>query len=117
MSDVVDLEVCITCLGDNKEKLGAEFFAALEGKVDATKIRLKPVECFAVCKRQVTACVSQPGKWAYIVGDLKVDKHIPDLFAYIDAYADSPNGRPPLSQRPEVIQKGTISRLPPRGNA
>ncbi len=113
MNDKVKLQVCITCLGDNKEKLGAEFYAALESQVDRQKINLQPVECFAVCKRQCTVTVSQTGKWLYMIGDLKVEKDIPALFEYIKVYSASPNGRPPISERPEVIQKGTIARVPP----
>lgn len=109
----VDLQVCVTCLGDNKEKFGAEFFEAVEKQVDKNKINLQPVECFAVCKRPCTVAVSEPDKWTYLVGDVKPE-NIPDLFAYIDAYAASANGRPPMSQRPEIVQKGTIARFPPR---
>lgn len=116
VSDKVKLQVCITCLGDNKEKLGAEFYAALEQQVDRTKINLQPVECFAVCKRQCTVAVSQPDKWLYMIGDLKIDKDIPALFEYIKVYASSANGRPPIAQRPEMVQKGTIARLPPNIN-
>lgn len=112
MNDKVKLQVCVTCLGDNKEKLGAEFYAELENKIDRAKIKLQPVECFAVCTRQCTVAVSQEGKWLYMIGDLHISD-IDDLFAYIKAYDNSPNGRPPISERPEVIQKGTIARLPP----
>ncbi len=112
MNDKVKLQVCVTCLGDNKEKLGAEFYAELENKIDRAKIELKPVECLAVCKRPATVAVSQEGKWLYMIGDLHISD-IDDLFAYIKAYDNSPNGRPPISERPEVIQKGTIARLPP----
>lgn len=113
MNNTVDLQVCVTCLGNNKEKLGAEFYAALEQQVDRKKINLQPVECFAVCKRQCTVTVSQAGKWLYMIGDLQVEKDIPALFDYIKAYAASSNGRPPISERPDVVQKGTIARLPP----
>ncbi len=113
MNEVVKLQVCVTCLGNNKEKLGAEFYAVLEKQVDREKIDLQPVECFAVCKRQCTVAVSQAGKWLYMIGDLRVEKDIPALFEYIKVYATSANGRPPISERPEIVQKGTISRLPP----
>lgn len=116
MSETVKLQVCVTCLGYNKEKLGAEFYAALERQVDKDKINLQPVECFAVCKRQCTVTVSQPNKWLYMIGDLDTKKDIPALFEYIKVYAASANGRPPIAQRPEVVQKGTIARLPPKIN-
>lgn len=114
MNNKVDLQVCVTCLGENGKKLGAEFYNALGQKIDSAQINLQPVECFAVCKRQCTVAVSQPGKWTYIIGDLSVGKDIQSLFEYMEVYAASSNGRPPISQRPEVVQKGTIARLPPR---
>jgi len=113
MNNRVKLQVCVTCLGKNKEKLGTDFYAALEGRVDKDKVDLQPVECFAVCTRPATVAVSQPEKWLYMIGDLKITD-IDDLFAYMRAYDNSPNGRPPISERPEVIQKGTIARIPPQ---
>ncbi|MEQ1789156.1 MAG: DUF1636 domain-containing protein [Rickettsiales bacterium] len=110
----VDLQVCVTCLGENKEKLGAEFYAALEKQINSAEINLQPVECFAVCKRVCTVTVSQPEKWLYMIGDLDVKKDIPALLEYVRVYDASPNGRPPISQRPEVVKNGTIARLPPK---
>lgn len=113
MVDKVDLQVCVTCLDNNGNKVGAEFYSALEEEVDRDKINLRPVECFAVCKRPCTVTVSQSGKWLYMIGDLKVGKDIPNLFEYIRVYANSVNGRPPISERPDIVKNGTISRLPP----
>ena len=113
MNDKVKLQVCITCLSDNKENIGADFYDELEQQIDKEKINLQPVECFAVCKRQCTVAVSQEGKWLYMIGDLKAEKDIPALFEYIRVYAASPNGRPPIIERPDIVQKGTIARLPP----
>ncbi|MEQ1706594.1 MAG: DUF1636 domain-containing protein, partial [Rickettsiales bacterium] len=109
----VDLQVCVTCSGDDGQNVGADFYATLTGQVDSKKINLRPIECFSVCKRPCTVTVSQSGKWLYMIGDLKAEKDIPDLFEYIRVYAASPNGRPPISERPDIVQKGTISRLPP----
>lgn len=113
MDNKVDLQVCITCIDGGGNKVGAEFYAALEGQVDRQKINLRPVECFSVCKRPCTVTVSQPGKWLYMLGDLSVEKDIPDLFEYIRVYYNSSNGRPPVSERPDIVKNGTISRLPP----
>ena len=116
MNHIVELQVCTTCLGENKEKLGAEFYAALQGRIDSSKIKLKPVECFSVCTRPATIAVSQPEKWTYLIADLNAETDIPDLLTYIDAYRASSNGRPPKSERPEVIQKGIVARLPYQKN-
>jgi predicted metal-binding protein len=113
MNDKVDLQVCVTCFGGEEQASGAVFYDALEEQVDRNKINLRPVECFSVCKRPCTLTVSQPGKWLYMIGDLNPEKDIPALFEYIRVYAQSSNGRPPLNERPEIIQKGTIARVPP----
>lgn len=113
MNDKVDLQVCVTCFGNEDQSSGVDFYAALEGQVDREIINLRPVECFSVCKRPCTLTVSQPGKWLYMIGDLNAERDIPSLFEYIRVYAESSNGRPPLNERPEVIQKGTIARVPP----
>lgn len=112
----VDLQVCITCLGDNKERAGEAFYRALEKYMGSEKtgvqINLRPVECFAICNRQCTVTVSQAGKWQYIIGDLDIKEGIPALFDYIKAYSASDNGTPPLKERPAIVRKGTIARLP-----
>lgn len=113
MTDMVDLQVCVTCIDGNGNKVGADFYRALEGQIDKKKINLLPVECFSVCKRPCTVTVSQPGKWLYMLGDLKVEKDISTLFEYIRVYDNSSNGRPPLSERPDIVKNGTIARLPP----
>lgn len=113
MSGKTNLRICTTCLGTNKEKLGAEFYAEVEKQVDKDKINLMSVECLGVCTRPCTIAVSEPDKWTYIIGDFKIEKDIPALFDYIKAYNNSPNGRPPISERPEVVKKGVVARLPP----
>lgn len=112
MTKNVTLQICVTCLGDNKQKVGEEFYKEVEKQISGKNVELEAVECFAVCNRQCTVAVSQPSKWTYIIGGLDAKKDIQALFDYIKSYANSPNGRPPISERPEVIQKGTIARLP-----
>ncbi|MEK6745683.1 MAG: DUF1636 domain-containing protein [Pseudomonadota bacterium] len=113
IDDKVDLQVCVTCSDGGGQNVGADFYTTLTEQVDSKKINLRSVECFSVCKRPCTVTVSQPGKWLYMIGDLNADKDIPDLLEYVRVYAQSANGRPPISERPEIVQKGTISRLPP----
>lgn len=108
------LEICTTCLGENKHKIGAEFYAEVAKQIGSRDINLQAVECLGVCNRPCTVAVSEPEKWTYIIGGFKVASDIPALFDYVAAYANSPNGRPPISERPEVVQKGVVARVPPR---
>ena len=110
---MIDLSVCTTCL-NGEERPGAMFFHALEASLHARQdIRLRPVECMSVCKRPCTVAVSQPGKWTYIIGDLDASNDVGALLDYIDVYAQSEHGTPPLKDRPAAIRRGTIARLPP----
>ncbi|MEZ5691916.1 MAG: DUF1636 domain-containing protein [Rickettsiales bacterium] len=114
--EAVKLQVCITCLGEDKERVGEVFYEEVKNRLDGKNIELESVECFAVCKRPATVAVSQPEKWLYMIGDLKIGD-IDDLFAYIDSYRNSESGTPPLSERPAVIRKGVIARLPNNKNS
>ena len=112
----VNLSICVTCQNTpaEGERLGAQLYRALETMLgQRSDIRLKPVECMAVCKRACTIVVSAPGKWTYVIGDLDPTQHMDELFTYLDAYANDPNGTPSLKSRPAAIRSGTIARIPP----
>ena len=121
MADPVDLIICVTCqratTPAGAEHLGKHFYRSVESAVAAhpngANIRIREVECMSVCTRACTVAVSAPGKWTYVIGDLEASNHMGDLLAYLDAYANDPNGTPPLKERPAAIRRGTIARIPP----
>lgn len=108
----VKVQVCVTCLGENQQKPGAEFYQKLAGVIDAGQVDLQPVECFAVCKRPCTIMVSQGSKWKYLIGDLDMETGVGVVLDYVKIYARSSEGTPPINQRPQPIRKGTIARIP-----
>ena len=104
--------VCVTCKSEEGQ-LGAALFAALSKRPSDAGVALRAVECFAVCKRPCTVALASPGKWTYVVGDLKPDPHVDDILAAARRYAASPDGVVPWRDRPVPFRKGVISRTPP----
>jgi len=136
----VDLYICVTCQpeADRAARPGkilyqnmlAELenhpssFASSEGspsarhpsvkpKDDGNGVRLHAVECLCVCKRPCTVAVSSPEKWTYIIAGLDPVSDVGALCQYLDVYAVSEFGTPPLSSRPAAIKNGTVARIPP----
>lgn len=109
----VDLSICVTC-----QHAGAHPGKILHHHIEEMlparpHLRLHAVECMSVCKRPCTIALSSPGKWTYIIGDLDVTEDVGAILEYVDRYATSPHGTPPLKERPAAIRRGTIARLPP----
>jgi predicted metal-binding protein len=111
------LLVCITCKSD-AGPMGPGLFAALEARLAADPdIALKPVECLSVCKRPCTVALAGPGKWTYVVGDLKHESHLEDIVDAARRYAASPEGIVPWRERPFSFRRGVVSRTPPLASA
>lgn len=107
------LLVCVTCKSD-EGPTGPGLFAALEARLAADPdIALKAVECLSVCKRPCTVALAGPGKWTYVVGDLKRESHLEDIVAATRNYAASADGIVPWRERPLAFRKGVVSRTPP----
>ncbi len=121
LSDTVDIHVCMTCQHEqasaDEERPGAQFHRQLEQALNEgaydVPVRLHAAGCFAVCKRPCTIAVTAPNKWTYIIGDLSAENDIEDVLEYARVYAASEHGTMPLKDRPAIIRRGTIARLPP----
>ena len=107
------LLVCVTCKS-GEGPTGPGLFAALEARLATDPdIALKAVECLSVCKRPCTIALAGPGKWTYVVGDLKRESHLEDIVAATRNYAASADGIVPWRERPLAFRKGVVSRTPP----
>ena len=106
------LLVCVTCKSEEGQ-VGASLYAALGERLSESGVALRPVECFAVCKRPCTVALSAPGKWTYVVGDLRPEEHVEDIVAAAQRYAAAADGLVPWRERPLPFRKGIISRTPP----
>jgi predicted metal-binding protein len=116
-SSAATLLVCVTCKSD-EGPMGPGLFEALSERLAADPdIALRPVECLSVCKRPCTVALAAPGKWTYVLGDLKRESHLEDIIVAARLYAASSEGVIPWRERPLAFRKGVVSRTPPLASA
>lgn len=114
MAKNCELVVCTTCrLADTDpadERDGARLSAALH----AEGIPHREQECLSACTRSCAVVFRGRGFWNYVQGSLDPDVHLSDLITMWRAYCASENGIVPWRERPEIIRKNTIARIPPQ---
>ena len=71
------------------------------------------MECLSVCKRPCTVALSGAGRWTYIYGDIEAETGAQTLLAFARQYGETSDGIVPWRERPELIRKSVIARLPP----
>ena len=116
----VTLFVCATCRpvghDDAAPRPGALLAAHLAEQAEPG-IAVKAVQCLSVCKRPCTVAVSGPGKFTYVIADVEPDAHADDLLAFAAAHAASADGVTPWRERPEIVKRSVVSRVPALGQA
>jgi predicted metal-binding protein len=120
MVDDVEIFVCVSCAprAENTARPGAILAQSLNARLaelGAAGIKVREVECLAVCKRPSTIAMTAAGKWTYIIGDLLAEEHVNDIAAAALAFQRSANGIVPWAERPAPFRKGVIARVPPLG--
>ena len=119
MSDVMELVVCTTCrlTGQSRAEADADGAPRAGARLSAVLaehgIPHRRQECLSACERGCVVAFRGPGRWTYVQGGLCPDRHLPDLLHMIRAYAAAPDGVVPWRDRPEIIRKQTIARIPP----
>jgi predicted metal-binding protein len=88
---------------------------ALSGAMQAggANVELVPVECLSGCKRGCTVALASPGKWSYVIADLDPERHAGDILTFAAQYAAHPDGVPAWRERPEVVKRSVLARIPP----
>ncbi len=122
-SDIgASLHVCVTCrrgeelLEPREERSGYKMRQALEKAMEGgpgAGVKLLPVECLSGCKRGCTIALSAPGKWSYVVADLDPGRHVLDILTFAAQYAAHPEGVPVWRERPEIVKRSVLARVPP----
>ena len=107
------LTVCVTCRRAGTDPQAPRDGARLSDALAARGVPHDRQECFSACERSCVVVFRGAGRWTYVQGALDPDRDLADLIAMIDAYAAAPDGVVPWRQRPEVIRKNTIARIPP----
>ena len=122
VSPPVILHVCVTCrrgeepLEPREGRSGYKMQAALAEamKCGATgDVELVPVECLSGCKRSCTVALAAPGKWSYVIADLDPARHAEDILTFAQQYAAHPEGVPVWRERPEIVKRSVLARIPP----
>ncbi len=70
------------------------------------------VECLSACKRPCAVALTAPKKTTLMFGDLPPLESAEDILKLCEKYRASTNGIVPRSERPEVLQKGILARIP-----
>jgi predicted metal-binding protein len=121
-SPPVTLHVCVTCrrgeepLEPREGRSGHKMQAALAGAMQnggAAGIELVPAQCLSGCKRSCTVALAAPGKWSYVIADLDPARHAGDILAFAQQYAAHPEGVPAWRERPEIVKRSVLARIPP----
>ncbi|MEL6461597.1 MAG: DUF1636 domain-containing protein [Cyanobacteria bacterium J06621_15] len=70
------------------------------------------VECLSACKRPCAIALTAPNKTSLMFGDLPPLESAADILKLCEKYRASTNGIVPRNERPEVLQKGILARIP-----
>jgi predicted metal-binding protein len=81
-------------------------------------ISIEPATCMSACSRSCAIALASAGKYTYLFGDLTADEDsLPDTCAAVlncaGQYFTKPDGLLAWSERPELMKKGAIARIPP----
>ncbi len=116
-SDAMTLYVCTTCRdaahAPDRPSAGARLYASLLAAPADPAVRVVPVECLSVCKRVCAVGFAAPGKWTYVFGDMSSDDAAAVILEGARLYAAAPDGIIAWRDRPAVLKKGAVARVPP----
>ena len=117
----LEIYICGACRPKNADadsplRPGRDLAIDLKEKLERQGLNqrflLKMMQCMSVCSRPATCAFVSPGKFTFTIGDLDPETAADDIITFAKFYAESPDGIPAWSDRPEQIRKGTISRTP-----
>jgi predicted metal-binding protein len=117
-----EIYVCITCVcargveqnAQASECPGAQLAAATARAAAALPVIVRPVRCLANCSRGASAAIRCNGSWTYVFGELDPGCG-PALVAGAQLLAGAADGIMPWRDRPDVLKKGIVARIPPLG--
>ena len=114
----VELLICLTCKrGLSADPEGPRPGSVLMGLVagrEPAGVTVRGVECLSNCNRGCSVALrGGAARWAYVYGDIDPDLHVAALLDGAARYAATPDGLIPWRERPEILRKGVIARIPP----
>lgn len=108
--DIV-VSVCTICKSDDAAA-GQELLAAARTAIgDGATVRA--VQCLGVCKRPGTIAVTAPDRYTFIFGGLVGETGADAIATFVASFAQAKLGLVPWRERPEIIRRGLVARIPP----
>lgn len=83
-----------------------------QGQLPPT-VRVQPVECLSACNRFCVFAIASPEKMTLMFGDLPALDSATAIVKFSAQYAASDDGAIPRRDRPALLQKGILARIPP----
>ncbi|MEO0406062.1 MAG: DUF1636 domain-containing protein [Cyanobacteria bacterium P01_A01_bin.135] len=83
-----------------------------QGQLPPT-VRVQPVECLSACNRFCAIALASPEKTTLMFGDLPALDSAIAIVQLATQYAASGDGVIPRKDRPALLQKGILARIPP----
>ena len=111
----VVVSVCVTCKTADGAIVGPDMLAAVQAAIGGASddVVVRPVQCLSVCKRPATVAVTSPDGYTFLFGDLEAESGSDALASFVKSYKKSNYGLVPWRERPHVLRKGMIARVPP----
>ncbi len=113
------LHVCVTCRAGTERLPGVPVPGrVLHDRIDRLLVdaampglRLRAVECLAVCREGCAASIAMPGKWSYLLGRLSPEEAA-DLVDFAALYRASRTGTVMPSRRAASLGDAILGRVP-----
>lgn len=83
-----------------------------QGQLPPT-VRIQPVECLSACNRFCVIAIASPQKTTLMFGDLPALDSATAIVQLATQYAARVDGVIPRRDRPALLQKGILARIPP----
>ena len=74
---------------------------------------LQAVECMSACNSPCVVTFAATGKFTYVFGNLPVDGSASAILECASQYYAKTDGLLPWSERPELLKKGIVAKIPP----
>ncbi len=110
------ITVCTSCRaaeGARAAAPGKTLLAAIELEAAGSSLVVRPTQCLSVCTRVCTVSLTSQGGYTFLFGDLDALADAPAVVRLAKACAEANYGFVPWKDRPEVLRKGMIARVPP----
>lgn len=74
---------------------------------------IQEVQCMSACNRSCAVSFASPGKYTYLFGDLPTQDSATAILECAAQYYAKADGLLPWSERPELLKKGILAKIPP----